>query len=554
MAILDGALVVPPRIELAYDNPYISPDIDETSLDIWPPHESIVSGGLVNAVLTRTTPVGVTTRVIVGGDSVATSYADDYYYRIHSVPNSVELGNILSEQALDLELWNSYFVDNTLQSIDVVNLSNVTITTGSISIPYTFKPLENVIFGLAIDTTGSAIVDGYIQFTFDTEILRINVTGQRVLLVPFLPSSSFTESLLWSTDVIEAKLGEDRHVVREIPRQDFAYSYRMDQETYSYGLRLFNFLANRPVALPLWSDATKVVQLSAGISTLELDTRYISIEVNTLVSIWSSWDSYELASVISLTADSITLDKVLVNSTTSAWVVPVQVAYSDKGITFNKSKKYVTGTFKATVLDPINLAINDLPNTYLTLPVFDLPNIVSNGLSEQVSRAISTFDSISGKVELSDIQDYTRDRQTISINAVGRKELYDLRRRLDFFQGKLTPFWFPNGSNNVIALAPIYNGNSSLKVKYGSYGLYPLDHIRVTDTSGNSTYFEAISSVATGTLFETFTLSPTPTADILDIQKIDFMVKSRFDSDSITITHHGKGLATMQVSIIEVIS
>ncbi len=69
------------------------------------------------------------------------AFLDDYYYRVLVRPRSIVLGNLLSSQTREVEVWNAHFAGKLLSSITDVGLDGIDLAE-PVPAPTTFASLE----------------------------------------------------------------------------------------------------------------------------------------------------------------------------------------------------------------------------------------------------------------------------------------------------------------------------------------------------------------------------------------------------------------------------
>ena len=109
------------------------------------------------AAVTNNLPIDVEPKAAVSSWRMPT-FLDDYYYRIHIRPGVIDLGNLLSSQTRQVEVWNAHFVGKLLSSITDVGLDGIDLAEPAPA-PTTFKALESRIYVLSISTNGAPVID-----------------------------------------------------------------------------------------------------------------------------------------------------------------------------------------------------------------------------------------------------------------------------------------------------------------------------------------------------------------------------------------------------------
>lgn len=190
MAVISGFV---PQLTLhGYDRLYLTGDLDDYgdawvgTLVYW---AALPSPGA--ALLTGNYPVSTTP--LARNGSIATSYYDDYYNRVHVIPRTLDIGNLLSVQTRQVSVWNAWLTSRALSAITESGTDG--LTESGIVAPTTFAPLEERAFVITVDTAGPAAIDAEYVFVFVGESPRLSVVGHRVVVFGHPPN--------WSAPVVE---------------------------------------------------------------------------------------------------------------------------------------------------------------------------------------------------------------------------------------------------------------------------------------------------------------------------------------------------------------
>jgi len=557
MSTLLGGIDLALLNKVTYDTYNLSDNVDSFTVDYWFPYASDCPKALVNFTYNLTTLGTPTYSFALTGGSIAHMYFYDFYNRIHSTITQLSLGNVLSEQTFAIEIWNAFLIDSILTDVLTTNLDGINLDL-PITLPQTFTPLQSISGTISVSSTGIATIDGSFDLIFSTQVLSIDVSGQRVVLWPFAPQTNILESRKWLTDVIPSKAGEQRLSLREIPRLLLGYTYKFrEQKEYSLATSLAKTIAHIAAATPLWTDIVKVNNLVIGQTVINVNTSYMELYPDSLIVIWENYYTYEIKEILSMTASSITLKVALGSNHANAVLMPVRIGYLGKGIDLVRgtSHKIESGiTFE--VVDTYVSPVWNYTETYQSLPVYTDRLTLLDSLNERISRDMSTIDTDTGRQIQLNQEDYTRYNKVMEFISNSRKDLYTFRRFFDFLQGKFTMFWLPSGNYDIIpTTSTLTSGSSTIVVVSNNLSTYNQKYIRV---SGNIiAYFEIlnVSDNLDGT--ETIAITPSVGTTVSNITKIEYMQKIRLDTDSIEFAHSfAKGdspVTTIRTPVIEVL-
>ena len=538
-------------------------------LDGYYPYVNYIGSSLGSSSLTQQIQGQTLTTVTAG--HIAHSYLYDFYFRIHIYLytgtssdiqamdiSTLYLGNILSTQIKQLEIWNSYFIPNTLAGVDQVGLSDLNLTSPN-ALPHTYNPLEYNIFNLSIPSIGFPSINGSYSFNFDTETVTLPIVGQRIILWPFSAFNEFTETREWVTDVIGSIANETRIAIREIPIIKLEYGFIFKTTTeYTYAKLLARTIANLQIALPLWTDITKLTGLVSGQSTITINTTYFEFAEGSNIVFYKDVNTWEVQNIKSLTSTSITLTQNLSNSYPVCYVLPVYIGYVGSIDLKTSEGDYKTGNISLISTNPYNNTTVGYVPYFLNLPVWDSISIVTGGIENKYSRAQETITSPSSDIEAFDIENYNRENTQIRIGVEGHNNLHILRRKFDYLQGKFSPFWLPSFKSDFNPLTVISSGTSTVKIVYTYASSYPPKYIRIIGTDGfGNTIFECftvsgVSNNGDGT--ETISFAAAATITFNTILQIQNLIKVRLDSDSVEYQHIDKNHTIVNVTVTEVLS
>lgn len=229
-------------------------------------------------VVGRRIPAGV--RMARSGGHVP-SFFDDFYHRIHVVPRTVALGNVLSEQVTEVEVWNAWFVPLTLESITPHNAEGVTLTAPGdppLDPPTGFAPLESRIYLLSAATSGPSTIDASFEWAWSTgETLTLSVTGTRVVIWPFRPnwSRGVLERIGYVTDVQASDDDTEQRssLSGDTPRRQIEFTCTLQGDQLAAADALVWGWQSQVYGVPVWWDiARTAAPLSAGATTVACDT------------------------------------------------------------------------------------------------------------------------------------------------------------------------------------------------------------------------------------------------------------------------------------------
>ena len=381
----------------------------------------------------------------------AYSINDDWYHRIHVLPGRLDLGNLLSSQNRDVEVWNAHLAPRTLNAITATGTGGLGLAApGGVVPPTAFGALESRIYQLSVSLDGPPVLDASYGFDFGAEAPRLTVTGRRVLVWGFPPdwSAAVVEGAAWATDVLTAHDGSEQRLrLRVSPRRSWEYSLgavgddapRLTHLTHGWGGRVY--------ALPVWTDPHALpAPLAAGSTAIALDTNGRDYRAGGLLVLHADARTAEAAEILAVNATSITLKK----GTEQAWpaatrVYPVRLARltAPAGLEFFDAQVW-TARLRFTGED-LDLPVAADPGPlYRGVPVDETPPSRAGAGGTEFARALEVLTPPAGPRAVAD-----RMPRPVAIRRHGRvlssrAEITAFRAWFHARAGRLAAFWAPS--------------------------------------------------------------------------------------------------------------
>lgn len=522
----------------------ISPSLDRFAVEYWFPYVS--DGGLTLSNGTYPAgfnlPVETVTYGILSNlntslltTDIVPAYFNDYYFRIHVLPNPYALGVVLTDQNLTVEVWNTFFVDNPISGITSTNPDGITIFNALGTA--TYKPLDHRIYNISVPAQGAATIDAILNIGFTYGDGRIYITGTRALLFPFPPNNGYSEDIQWLTDIIPSIASEEVLQLRDIPRVTLGYDYYLRTvPEFSLAKNIAKSYNAKQLATPIWAQITRLTNINAGTTTISLDTTYLELEANDIAIIYSNYSFYEIVDILSLTVSSITFKLPISNSFSICYFMPLRIGIMPSNLDFKRdraSKNKIQVKFQLTDYY-VSTSIASMEQ-YLSLPVISKESIIQGELTEQFTIKTEFLDFDMGDVQPIVIENYTRHRQNLSLVARGQKEIFTLKRFLDYLKGKNSYFFLPTFSNDCIPNSPnLSSGSNNISVVDTKLALLPPKYIRII---GSTIINMQIASIVGSGANEIITFTSNAPQTVNNITSIQIMTKCRADSDNFQLTY-----------------
>ncbi len=265
-----------------------------------------------------------------------------WYFRIHVLPASLNLGNVAGDVQRTVVVWNAYFEPVTLEQFASTG-EGVTVDS-SVEPPVEIPPLEDVSYVFNISGTGPAAIDGSATWTIDGVDYVVPITGRRSVLFSFMPDwrlGRVTERLEWKNTLSTSFDGKREQImrVRQQPRRTLAYRIRlrdddarlMDQSVFGWTGRMFG--------VPLWHEKVRTqADAVQGTMALALDTTHSSFVNGGAAVLFRGPTDFEMLDIDVVSPGGITIS----NSLGRAWpagstVVPVVAGLPQEQFAFSRA-------------------------------------------------------------------------------------------------------------------------------------------------------------------------------------------------------------------------
>jgi hypothetical protein len=488
------------------------------------------------------------------------TYRDDLYYRIHVIPNRIDLGNLLTTQTRTVEVWNAYDTPQLLSSIGVSGGDGVVLSppVGTTNPPTTFKANESKLYSLAVSVNGPPTVNADYVFNFPAESPALAVLGKRVVLWPFVPQIQFRETLAWNTDVIQTYSQEQRMALYSAPRQGFQYDYQLTQQQYSRAKAMAGAWSHRVFGVPVWAESTLLGALVAGATVLNFSTANADYRANDVIVLWQDDNTYDAVETTSLTSTSIGLKLPLARTYAKAYVAPLRFAYALTGVQLSRQAGYQVSKARVqfSVNNNVDLTVgyaSPYPQ-YRSRDVLTDPYVVLGDLNERISRAIDQFDNGSGPITVESSRGLFDRAETLTFNPQTRAEMWATRRWLHARRGKQKTFWMPSWNDDLVMVNNLTAGGVTLRVQRIDYALfYGVTDVMFLLTNGTKIFRRVLSGVLAVDGNEELQLEASTGVDInVGAARICFIRHVRLDADTIEFQRTYNGAASATVSVLEV--
>lgn len=552
MAVLDG--FVPELSIHGYDRLYLTGDLDDyaatwiNNLVYWAALPSPGVGPLIPHY-----PVSATPRIL--SSTLAVSYYDDFYNRVHVTPRTLDIGNLLSVQTREVSVWNAWLTDQALSAI--TESATDGLTESGIVAPTTFAPLEERAYLVTVDTQGPATIDAEYTFVFPTESPLLAVTGRRVVVFGHAPNWArpVVEKLNWLTDVLLSHGGVEQRIgLRDAPRRALAYELATltRHQTNLLETMLLGW-QSRLWAVPVWTDAQNLAaDLAAGSLAIPCETSGYEFAADSLALLWAAHDHHEAVEIDAVGASSLTLK----TATLADWpagtrLYPIRLGRLPARQKFvRETGHHLTGSVEFAFDDNVAIAPADTGDIYDGYRVYAGRTNWADPTEVEFVRQLDELDYETGQAWVDDLSGLAALLKSWHWLFKTRAEIVAFRGWLAARAGRRVPFWSISQAVDMEVVAAIGASDTAIHIRNIGYqrfldGRADRRHICIRTTSGTLYYRRITASTEVDASEEELAIDSAlgVLLNPADIESVRFMHLTRLETDAIEIEWHHLGVA-----------
>lgn len=552
-------------IAQAFDGAFLSGRIstDLLSIDAMkPPYSQALASSPPGAAAPIRTLAKALARAISG--AVTPSYFDDYYNRIHVTPTSLDLGNLLTVQTRDVDVWNSYVDSITLDTAQVPSGQGVLVSS-PVPVPTTYAPLQQITYTVTVGLSGPPTIDTAFTLSFGGVTVTMPITGNRVVVFPFSPdwANNVFETLQYKTSISRSRnKTEQRMALRKRPRRIYQYNATIldAQEAAQFDQLVFGW-DGRYFALPMWPERAYLnAEALAGATTISVDTTNRTFVAGGLIVLFKDTRTFEAAEIAGVSGSTITL----VRGLQSAWqintyVYPTGLALIDAEFTASRVTDSYTQTQVQFTMDPQTVDPRTptvaAAATYLGEELYAVGTDWRNGVAFQVTSDRLNVDSDVGifkPFQKSGWPDIVKPHRWVLKTA---DEITAMRAWAARRNGRQKAVWMPTGTTDLTLLTTIASNGTVFSVTNQGYAVYggqdERKHIGILLNDG--TFFARQITDSSGLSDDTQQLvidsSLGRTVQPTDVRRISFLGLFRLSSDDVTFAWNTVSVATLDLNL-----
>lgn len=485
------------------------------------------------------------------------SFGGVFYNRILIEPTIVDFGSIVSDQQMDVEVFNAYLTNVTLSNMIESDFDSGLSVSGDPT-PDIYYPLEEKTYTVEATLAGPPETDATLTFDWLAPIddITISIVGTRIVLFPIAyRGDQVKETILFKTDVLNSHNGTEQRVqIRQNPRHRFSVKgylnrdarFRVENLIYGWRARIW--------AIPMWPDARQADPITVDDTIIYLDTTYADFRVDGLAVIWEHATKFDVFQIAGKTDTSLSLNRGVNDTYDSPTVMPVRSARMVQ----NPTRK--TSGFDAvveTILEVIdNLAYPADPSTiqFNGEDTFFMEPLATDtdGVKDSYEHRIDLVDSTSGALEQFSPWNFIRINREFELILEGSQDIWETREWLYRRAGKLRPFYMPTYENNL-RLLTVGSILDSFEIRDDAHSTQAAvrNHIAVLLTDGSYLLRTILSSEVNLDGNIDITIDTPLNVQSYEIDEISYFGLKRLSSDEIDITWMPNNVASVVVPTTE---
>lgn len=521
-------------------------------------HKTSVTGWLtsenLSGTFTDTQPIADQPLEFYSG-SLLPGFADDFYNHIIVEPSVLDIGNLVSDQYREIQVFNGYFVSKELDAISTQDAEGISISgpvAGSV-----WGPLETKTYQVVVTTTGPASINAQVLFdfpgTFDD--IALPIVGSRIVMLPYQAQSPMRETLEWKTNLLVANDGTEQRIrLRKAPRQSISASYPVAPQYLAKAFNMAYGWAQRKWAVPMWSQVQIVESVSSGVNAIYCDTEHFDFRANSLVVLWKSVLENEIVEIEEVLSDQLQLKRIVGGNYTNVLLLPAREGVVSGNINRNTNGFQSELEVSYQFIDNSDIATEASPVQFLGHDVYYNTDLLGDGnmLSDKIVTRLDVLDYEVGPFLTYSPWVNNKRSRTINFLNEGPVENWTFKQWLHRRCGRLRPYWIPTFENN---LQSVSEGivDTSVRVLSDDYKNLGDKHNHIAiQLQDESWLIRTVTGAAVFNSQYTDISIDTPlNQDSANIRMISFLTLQRLDTDRIDMDWIGSGISTCALRVLE---
>lgn len=492
-------------------------------------------------------------------------FEQDWYHHVHLLPAKIALGNLLSTQIRQIEVWNAHFAPKTLSAVVGENDGGITLAAPA-NPPTNYGMLESRLHNVSVSLDGPPVIEASFTFQFPGEAPTLSISGRRVVVFGLKPNwaDGWLERLMWATDVLTARDGTEQRVsLRAKPRRSLEFSILVGRDDAALLDVLLSSWQSRVYALPIWPDkAFLSAAITAGSTVIPITTTNLEYEADGLLVIGSDSRNTEAAEVLSVASNAVTLkQRLLSNWPAGSFVVPARTARLRVTQAVSRvTDSIATARLVFDIAGTTAITKQESSTTFNSTAVWTTrPNRVRD-VETDYRRLAEVLDFDTGITAVDDHAARPFVRRAFDYIFKSRSEIAAFRGWLAARAGRLTAFWHPTWEASIVPTKKILSNQTVMTVASRGFALYFNPMPGRTETAflhkNGTWYFRTVQGFGAGTTGDEEVMTINQSfgfdANPEDWVAITFLEKTRLDADQIELNWQTDSVVEASVPMLSV--
>jgi hypothetical protein len=536
------------REHVSLSNTVISKNLNQGS-QIWLGVHGVEISRVQQGQVSLNAPVDIIHAKDIAG-AITGAFSQDWYNHIHVLPSQMALGNLVSEQKRTVEVFNAFDSIQATTSVIKKNTEVISVrdkvTQQPLADKLTLAPFQSNLYQVAINTSGPPVIDAQFQFQFAPEQPKLIITGNRVVVFPFMANwdKAITQEYQWKTDVLQAYDGtEQRFKLRANPRQQFAFDTLTEGlETNRLDALLWNW-QSRVFAVPLWIDAALLAKpIIHNQKTIPINTQHLNYQPEGLIVLING-QQVKALEIAQVTNNGLELKRVVNESWPVGTIVcPALLTRLPAQQTVSRLTAGITQaswSFESDGNENVRITV-PTQTTYRNYSVLTFQPNRSNPIDQQYLRLTLLLDNGINSITVDDHGKQPNIISSVEFILENKSQIAEFRNWLQQCAGRHKPFWMPTWQADLNSLELMAKGSRNMIINNIGYAMHYQTHpgkqdVMILLKNGDRIYRHITGAVISdsNSQKELLTFDKPLAKPILpkDILMLSFLGLCRLDSD-----------------------
>lgn len=235
--------------------------------------------------------------------------------RIHVIPRERDLGAVVSEQQIQVEVWNAFLNRaRIMREITVEGPQGIEVID-HLGQPAHFAASVSEVYSVLVSAEGDPTIDNLVTWDFDgisNDSTGLWLRGFRMIPFPFEANmvQSIVERFGYLTDLMVSHSGMEQRVqLRSKPVGTISFAVTMiDSRAAQMAAAMLFGNQARVFAVPRWQYRLRLEENAAADDVnVYCTTAYVPLDVDGLVMLWTDPFTWEVHTIAEVHADRVVL-------------------------------------------------------------------------------------------------------------------------------------------------------------------------------------------------------------------------------------------------------